>query len=252
MDKNKSQYSKANLEVGQVASTNPFDAALNGVQFDPDGGTVACNGNSLVAVGPTKADTHFPDVGERATPGQNGVVLKPDFVAEVKGIIPKDKRVSLQHVAMTVCSADPSKTEFCTIDKTGRTRKVAEWPRQERFPDWRKVVRKALTPKLPGGKVTRVCVGRKSLLAALKTLIDASGDGSDSPVFLEIGAGVVMRAVNRETGQHIVAVAAALNAGDEWMKPDAWENGIYGEREIPPITAPAKKKLPMVKKKLPQ
>jgi hypothetical protein len=217
-------YSKANLEVASVASDNPYDGALNGVQFDSDGATIACDGAGLVAVGPTKAQIHFPNVGQLGTPGDHGVVLSPDFISEVKTIIPKDKRLSLQHVAMTV-GQDAGKTEFTTVDKSGRTRRIAEWPKKERFPDWRGVVGKALTTK-EGKEVVRVCVGRKSLLKVLKTLVEACPDSGDSPVFLEMGQGVVMRSVNRETGQHVVAVAAAFNADGKWLEKDAWEQSI--------------------------
>ena len=227
-------YSKANLRVAQVASANPYDGALCGVQFDADGGTAACDGNGLLAVGPARAETHFPDVGQRATPGSQGIVLKPDFVVEVEGIIPKDKRLSLQHVAMTVGS-DPAKTEFTTIDKSGRVRRVAEWPKRERFPDWRAVVRKALGAK-DGEQIKRVAVGRKTLLGVLRALVDACPEAGDAPIFLEIGNGVVMRAQNRETGQHVVGVAASFGVKDEnWMPRDEWEKkivdqGVAGEK----------------------
>lgn len=230
-------YSKANLQVASVASTNPFDGAMNGVQFDPDGSTVACDGAGLVAVGPANPATQFPDVGPRGSPGAQGIVLKPDFIAEVETIIPKDKRVSLQHVAMTV-GADPSKTEFTTIDKSGRVRRVAEYAKRDRPIDWKSVVRKALVPRAGGaggGEVTRVCVGRKALLNVLKTLVDACPDQSDAPVFLEIGSGIVMRSVNRETGQRVVAVAAARVSAEGWPEKDSWERGIMGgEAEIAP------------------
>jgi hypothetical protein len=222
-------YSKANLEVASVASTNPFDGSLNGVQFDPDGATIACDGAGLVAVGPTKAETHFPDVGTRGNPGENGIVLKPDFVSEIKTIIPKDKRVSLQHVAMTV-GKDPSKTEFTTIDKSGRVRRIAEWPKRERYQDWRLVVQKALTTR-DGSAPIRVCVGRKTLFTVLKTLVDACPDTGDAPIFLEIGSGVVLRSANRQTGQHVIGVAASYATGNQWMEKDNWEETINTENE---------------------
>jgi hypothetical protein len=222
-------YSKANLKVAAVASSNQYDGALAGVQFDEDGGTAACDGNGLLAVGPTRAETHFPDVGPRATPGAQGVVLKPDFVQEVESIIPRDKRISLQHVAMTV-GRDPAKTEFTTVDKTGRVRRVAEWPKRDKFPDWRGVVRKALDRK-NGEEPTRVCVGRKTLLNVLRALVEACPEAGDAPVYLEIGSGVVMRAASRETGQHVVGVAAAFNTGDRWLERDEWERGIIESKK---------------------
>lgn len=217
-------YSKANLKAAQMASGNPFDGALNGVYFDGDGATIASDGNGMIAIGPTKAATHFPDVGQRGTPGLHGIVLKPDFVSEVETIIPKDKRVSLQHVAMTV-GKDPSKTEFTTIDKTGRTRAIADWPKTERFPKWQNEVKRALQRK-DGAEVVRVCVGRKTLLDVLKTIVDACPDSNEAPIFLEIGDGVVLRTRNRETGQHVVGVVTAYNTQGEWLARDEWETSI--------------------------
>jgi len=234
--------SSANLKVAPIASTNPYDGALNGVGVDPDGATVACDGLSLVAVGPARKDVQFPDVGPRGTPGDHGMVLRPDFIEEVAKIIPKDKRLSLQHVAMTV-GTDPSKVEFTTIDKAGRVRRIAEYAKRERFPDWRSVVRKALTPK-EGEEVRRVCVGRKALLQALKVLSDACPDEADAPIFLEIGSGVVARARNRQTGQHVIAVAAAMNTGDKWLESDAWETEVLsrgGKTGVKPVRRILKK-----------
>lgn len=224
-------YSKANLKVAAVASTNPYDGALNGVQFDPDGSTVACNGSALVAVGPVKTKVHgFESVGQQGSPGTQGIVLKPDFIKEVETIIPKDKRVSLQHVAMTV-GADPAKTEFTTIDKSGRVRRVAEWPKKDRIFGWRDVVRKAASP-IAGEHVLKVCVGRNALLDVLQAVCDACPGSGDDPVFLEIGSGIVVRTVNRETGQRVIGVASARVSAEGWPEKDEWEKSAMPDGKV--------------------
>lgn len=213
-------FSKANLQVAAVASTNPYDGALNGVRFDPDGATVASNGNGLLAVGPAKAETHFPDVGPQATPGAQGIVLPIELVTKAESIIPKDKRISLQHIAMTV-GQEPGQTEFTSVDKTGMRQRVALRPKNERYPEWKKVVAKALE-RADGVGALRVCVSRKTLLGVLQALVDACPDAGDAPIFLEIGSGIVMRATNRQTNQRVIGVAASYATNGQ-----CW-NGMSG------------------------
>jgi hypothetical protein len=211
--------SKSNLAVAAVASTNPYDGALNGVLIAEDGSTVASNGRVVLAVGPAREGVGFPDVGPLASVG-SGVVLRPEFVEEAEGIIPKDKRVSLQHVAITE-ARDPGKVELCTIDKSGRERRVADRPKRERYPDWQGVIRKA------GGSL-RVAVARGDLLSLLRAMERAAPDDGTSPLFLEVGQrGVVLRAASKETGQRVIGVAQGLRV-EGWLAQDAWERGIMG------------------------
>jgi hypothetical protein len=222
-------FSKANLQVAAVASTNPYDGGLNGVRIDPDGATVACDGNGLLAVGPARGETHFPDVGPQATPGEQGLVLPLDLVTKAESIIPKDKRISLQHVAMTV-GQEPGQTEFTSVDKTGMRQRVALRPKRDRYPEWKKVVAKALQRTATGeadrGAAIRVCVSRKTLLGVLRALVDACPDAGDAPIFLEIGSGIVMRAVNRQTNQRVIGVASAYATNGQWLEKDEWERGV--------------------------
>jgi hypothetical protein len=218
-------YSRANLLVARVASDNPYDGALHGVALERDGGTVASNGRVILAVGPAGAGVQFPDVGERASVGE-GVVLRPELVEEALKIIPKDKRLSLQHVALTV-ARDPSKVEFCTIDKAGKERRIADLPKKERFPDWRKVAAKA-RGSVPKAKV---CLARRDLVLLLRTMEEAAPDaGNDAKVFLEVGGeggGLVLRTVNRATGQHVLGVASGVRLeGGAWLPCDTWEGDV--------------------------
>jgi len=216
-------YSKANLVVGAVASGDPFDRALNGVRFEPDGSTAAGNGKVLMAVGPADEDrVHFPDVGTRATPGGKGIVLSVDFVNEALKNLPKDKRISLQHTAMTQ-GRDPVKTEFTCVTAGGRERKVADYPKRERYPDWKEVAR-----KVRGTEPVKVCLNRRDLIDLLKALEAACPDkGDENPVFVEIGKGVVLRCFNRETGQHALGAINAFNTRGQWMEQDTWEDSIF-------------------------
>ena len=223
-------YSKANLAVASVASGNPYDGALCGVAFNADGSTTACNGEGLVAVGPARQDIYFPDVGPRAEPGE-GFVLRPDFVKRVEAMVPKDRRVSLQHVALTQ-GQSPGKVEFTSADKSGAEERKADPPKRERYPDWRAAVRQAVPGHAKRGdsvlETARVCVSRRMLLRVLEAMDAAAGDGgADAPVYLELGRGLVLRAANRETGQRIVGVA--VQHATPWPEPDAWETSVFVE-----------------------
>lgn len=217
-------FSKANLTVAKVASGNPYDGPLNGVALESDGSTVAGNGRVFLAVGPAQKDLYFPEVGELADIGQ-GIVVNPELATEAAKIIPKDKQISLQHVALTE-PREPGKVEFTSADRSGRERRVAERPKRERYPDWRRVVREAR-----GQKPLRICVGRKDLISMLQALDEAAPDDGDSALYLEMGNGLVMRAVCKTTGQRVIGVAGARKMDDaQWLADDDWEKTVMVER----------------------
>ena len=205
-------YSKANLVVGQVASKDPFDRALCGVRFEADGATVAGNGKVLVAVEAVdERKVSYPNVGEHATPGNNGVVLTPEHVSEALSNIPKDKRMVLQHCVMTRGQGDASMVELTSINAEGRTRRVADRPKPDRYPEWKEVIKKVHSTG-DGSKPVKVCVNRSDLIELLKTIEAACPDrGKDCPVFLEIGNGIVARSQNRDTGQHAIGAINSYN-----------------------------------------
>lgn len=220
---NQSLFSKANLVVSQVASTDPFDRGLNGVKFDRDGSTVAGNTKMMLGVGPTdESRVHFPEVGERVEIPDDGLIMGVDVVNEALKNLPRDKRVSLQHVAMTQ-PRDYSKVEFTCVSASGRERRVADRPKREAYPDWKAVVR-----KVRGENPIKVCVNRKDLIELLKAIEAACPDkGGDNPVYMEIGSGIVLRSVNRDTGQHAVGAINAYRTGGHWLEWDEWEKTVF-------------------------
>jgi len=222
-------FSKANLVVSQVASKDKFDKGLSGVQFEPDGSTVAGNGRVLMAVGPANEDKiHFPDVGERDSPGKSGVVLSVNFVTEALKNLPKDKRISLQHVAMTKAKSS-GKKEFTCITGGGLERRVADKPMREVYPNWKGVIK-----KVRGDDPVKVCVNRRDLIDLLKALESACPDkGNENPLFLEINKGIVLRCFNRETGQHAIGAINAFNTQGHWMERDEWEKSIFQKNMLP-------------------
>ena len=230
-------YSKPNLTVAAVASDDQYDRHMNGVRLDPDGATVACNSRVLLAVSPADEDrVQFPDVGPRGEPGEDGLFLRKELVQDVLKNMPKDKRVSAQHAALTL-GRSAGKVEFTTVTAGGLEKRVAGIPKRDQYINWKAIVRKAREPdpanvdRAEAGEPMRVCVSRKDLMSLLKTMEQACPDkGGDSPVFIEIGRGMVMRSRNRDTGQHVLGVAVPYRLkGQDWLEEGGWEKGIFNE-----------------------
>jgi len=233
-------YSRANLMVASVASKDRYDRGLNGVRFEPDGATVAGNGKMLMAVGPAdEKKVRWPDTaGEQMEPGRDGLVLPVDLVERVLKNMVKDKRYTLQHVAMSRVP-DPARVGFTSLDAKGDTVTSAALPKSDSFPDWRGVVR-----ELRGeGDGLRVCLNRKDLIDLLKALESACPDKGDvSPVFLEFveeGRGVIARCVNSETGQHAVGALNSYKLKEgQWLERDGWEKTLFAivrkKKRVPP------------------
>ena len=176
-----------------------------------------------MAVGAVAEDrVHFPDVGPRVEEG--GFSIPLDVVERGLSNLPKDKRVSLQNVAVTQHRL-PDKIELTAVDMK-QERRVSGTAIKDPFPDWRAVIR-----RVAGDGSTRICLNRKDLLGLLKALDAACPDkAGDNPIFVEIGEetnGIVVRSMNRETGQHAVGCISSYNVGGEWFARDDWERGIF-------------------------
>jgi hypothetical protein len=239
-------FSRANLSVVAVASRDPFDKGLNGVRVEPDGSTVAGNRRMILAIGPVDSEggegggVFFP-VGGRVGVGDEGVVLPVDLVSEALGDLPRGSRPELQYAAVTGRGGDgvggagvgagAGKVELTTVNAGGRERRVADYPKRERFPDWRAVVR-GIRGGGGDGVVARMVVNRKDLIALLGAMDEACPDKSgENLVWIELGRGMVLRSFNRETGQRAVGsiTVSKVGAGTEgWLPLDWWEEGVMG------------------------
>lgn len=223
-------FSRGNLMVSKVASTNPMDAGINCVHLSPDGSTVAANGKIVMAVGPVEeTKIHFPDVGPRAKPPSRGLSLPLDLVDDAIKNLPKDKLVSLQHVALTQ-NKDERKVELTCTDRQ-RERRIAGYPKPEPYKDWRQIFR-----RFSGGEPTRVCVDRKDLIHLLQAMEASCPDkGNENPVLLEIsedGKGIVLRCQNRETGQRALGCITAYNTNGSWVPKDKWEQSVFDSAPV--------------------
>lgn len=217
-------FSKANLMVGGVAAKDAKDP-LHCIRLNPDGSTVAANGKVVMAVGPMERKrVHFPSVGEEVTPEGSGVSIPLDLLDKVVKNLPKDKRTDLQNAVMTYC-AEPGKVELTTSD-TRHTQRIAGFPNKGGFPEWRGSLR-----KLRGSGGTKICVNRKTLLELLTALEEACPDkGDENQMYIEINpesTGMVLRCVNRETGQRAIGGVIAYNTDGHWLPCDQWEQGVF-------------------------
>ncbi len=219
-------FSKANLAVKEVASPEAINVGINCIHLNNDGSTVAANGKIIMAVGPVDpTKVHFPDVGKRSEPkkfGALGVSVPLDLIDKVIRNIPKDK--NLQIVAMTE-DRDAQKVKFTTTDMT-HEQSVAGYPKREPFPEWEVTFR-----KLRGEGATKICLNRRDLIDLLNALESACPDrGGDNPVFIEInpeGKGLVLRCVNRESGQRAIGAITSYNTDGHWLPTDSWERGVF-------------------------
>ena len=222
-------FSKANLQVVQVASKDGFDRALNGVLFDRDGSTVAGNGRVMVAVGPVHEETvHFPQkAADQIQPGEAGTVMPLDAVEKAMKYMPRDKRTSLEHVAMSRVS-DPARIGFTSVNAKGDATTNASLPKPYPYPAWKETVK-----QVAGEEPLRICVNRSDIIGMLKTLEAACPDkGGINPVFLEIGTegrGIVARCINFDTQQHAIGVVTVYKTGGQWLARDAWEETVFGK-----------------------
>ena len=218
-------FSKANLAVTKVASDDPKDASLNCVHFTVDGATVASNGKCIMAVSPVNEDNvHFPFDGAQAEPFAEGVSVELDIVDQAVRNLPRDKRMSLQHVAMTRC--DNLKVEFTTVDMR-KEQRVAGAPVREEFPQWKTIMREARARAVHG----RLCINRRDLMQLLDAMDQACPDPGEAPLFIELGGeldGIILRSQNYETAQQAIGFIMPLNTNGKWLGENAWVDATLG------------------------
>lgn len=234
-------FSKANLHVASVASRDEFDRGLHGVQFEPDGSTVAGNGRMMMAVGPADSErAAFPPAAcDQMQPGDHGTLMPLATVDKAIRQMPKEKRAALQYVAMSRVR-DPARVGLTSVDSKGDPTTIASLPRTERFPAWREAFR-----RLMGRQRVRVCLNRKDLQDLLRAMEAAAPNmGDANPVFLEVssdGGGVIARCVNHLTRQRCIGAIGAYKTDGTWLEPDSWERQVYGQLRQPPRKKPVKK-----------
>jgi hypothetical protein len=122
-------------------------------------------------------------------------------------------------------SRDPKKVELTTSDMRSEQR-VAGYPKPEPFSDWKTAIRRV---RSQGGP--KICLNRRDLIDLLQALEEACPDkGGENPVYIEInpeGKGLIMRCVNRETGQRAIGGMYAYQTGGHWLPSDPWEAGVF-------------------------
>ena len=215
-------FSRANLAVRTVVGKGKD--LKRGIHFAEDGSTVATNGRMLLVVGPVDEErVHYPDVGKTAEPGAGGVTVEVGIVDQAAKNIPRDKRISLQHVAMTERSK--TKVKFTTVDPV-KEQHVSGRPMDGTFPNWAKSIQDARSSDLVG----RVCLNRRDLVEMLKAIEVACSDkGDEHPVYIEFRGEsdqVVLRSINYATGQMAVGLIASKTK-EKWLQSNPWERKTF-------------------------
>jgi hypothetical protein len=218
-------YSLANLLVVNAATKDTNRTTINCVYFSEDGSTVATDGVAMIAVEPVDQDKmKFPDLGDASLPGDGGFTLDLDVVKDVIQNVPKG-RPETSFAVLT--RQDGTRAELATTDLR-KEKRVSGFLRRPKFPKWRLVFRGI-------GRVegSRVCVSRRALIDLLQTMDAASGGGKDltQVLFLEVGGpldGILLRSVNRFTGQNVVGVLLPANTKGQWLKMSTWVRRLLG------------------------
>lgn len=235
-------YSKANLKVASVASSDPLAGGLSGVYLEPDGSTVAGNGRVMMAVEPVPDDSavYFPErAAEQMEPG-SGMLIPVELIKKVVTGMEKGAkgRTATGYVALTKMK-DFARVGFTSVNAKGDPTTNAALPLQSRFPDWRTVLRKLWPTRLGStGRTTewKVCLMRSDLLSLLKAMEEAAPGGG--PVFISgsmEGDGVVLRTTALDSKQRVVGAIGGLEVGGNWLPLTKWERGVF--------SAPLKRKV---------
>ena len=232
-------FSKANLMVSQVASTDEHAIYTNCVHLNPDGSTVATDGNVMMAVSPLNVEAlhiqfPLPRGAVHTTPAHSkGTSVTLELIERAIKNLPKDKRTSLQNVAM-IQPKEEGKVALLTAHMQG-SETIERNPRREEFPPWM-----SLFQKLRGNSGTKVCVNRQSLIHLLQAMEEACPDkGGQNPIYLEIdsaGSGIVLRAENAETQQRAIGCITRYNLKPgQWLPADPWERTVFQIQKFKPI-----------------
>lgn len=117
----------------------------------------------------------------------------------------------------------------------------ATMPERHPFVDWRALLRRVIgVVKKDVGR--KVCLNRVDLMEALVTLKAAAPDAGDmTPVFVEFsedGEGVLLRCLNEQTGQTVVAGMRAMNTKGRWLGHAPWEETALKASNLPRTAIP--------------
>lgn len=224
--------SKANLEVRGVASREARDGPLCSVWIEPDGTTVASNGNMLMAV--EGVDRQELGIGE--IPGEvgvgEGVLLEAEVAAEVIRNMPRTGKGGGAGQFALVTKCDSRQVELTCAERTLERRVIGKVGRGH-YPTWKSILQRAERDRRQVGQSGggRVCVNRKDLIRLLESLDSACPDPSgDNATFIEFGGlegGVVLRSVNYLTGQHAIGLIMPLDTGGQWLLENTWEKHVF-------------------------
>jgi len=231
--------SRANLVVGKVAHRDAAEGDLHQVWIGPDGETAASDGGVLVVVEPIsgrpgvipeKDGEHGAEAMLRAR-GAAGVGVLPEVIEAALKNVPRGALRELGYAVMTklVVEGGGEGIELTSTDLR-KDLKVEGGLARRGFPEWRGIFRRFFGWK----RRRRICVDWRSLRRLLDVIESACKDPQYA-LFLEVGVGgntqdgcppgLVVRAVNHETGQRVCAYLTELDVrgGGGWLPLSPWE-----------------------------
>ena len=205
------------------------DLELHQVRVEPDGSTVASDGNVMLAVSPVKGYPRgLPEMPDEKKV-EDGVGIPIEIVTEALKNIPKGSLgFELGYAVVTKCEGEGAAgtIELTTTDLNKRL-KVEGPIARKLFPEWKGVMRKA-----KDRKARRIAVNRKSLIVLLEAM-DVACPDPNGVVFMELSeneeVGILFRAEAADTKQRAVGYIMPLDTQGEWLKMSKWEKRLFGK-----------------------
>lgn len=221
------RFTKSSLTVVNAAADDENRRNINCVHFAEDGSVVASDGQAMVVVSPLRQDLfRLPPALEEEEQGvpEDGMSVPINVVQEVLRNMPK----ALPAGEVSALTRADDLVEFATTDLR-TVQRVSGVILQTTFPRWRRLFRRA------GGNKTRArtCVSMRKLVELLVVLDAARGRDKNAPIFIEVGDegdALLLRTMNRTTGQDVVAIINPLATRGGWPRLGQWARKLLGRQ----------------------
>lgn len=218
--------SKAALSIATLAAGEKSAEVLQHVHVSHDGAVIAAGGKVVIAVegvsDEIKKSVPLEATGF-STMETDGLTVAADTAVEVERAIKRDTTFG-------------GLLEYASLDADGkwtwtdgkRKRSLVGRVLQRAWLPWRKAFKELRAQEVTG----KAAVNLGKLRSLLDVIAKACGDG-DEVLFMEFTKerSLLLRTVNRKTGQRVTAVAAVAYEGaeDKWLELSKWEEKLYYE-----------------------
>jgi len=201
---------------------------LDNVVFEPDGTVVACARNVVIAVSP-------PDYSKASeapvvqTLLDRRIIVPAEYVRAVVKEVKTDKTFGglTEYVDVYSCAAAGNNEALFTWIRDGESQSLRADLYDGEYIPYRDIFKRSLTN--PRMTPVRVKMYRARLKTLCDTLDKIAPNDTEAPVYIEfaMNGDMIMRAVNRRTGQRVVAVMTHYSErGGDWLLSNDWERGL--------------------------